>query len=190
MSFFICSRRRVNMKSSLVIVNLFLVLFLVSCQPSTPIVVPTPLGQAETQAATASMSATNTATVPTESPTPAASLFKVQVPANGCWIPSEVNVLAGQKITFYATGTVNTWGGRDGSSSGPGGQKSVCGATQCPVQGAGYGALVGRLEDQPAFLIGTNLIYTATADGKLYFSVNDWECEDNTGTFSLAIKVE
>jgi hypothetical protein len=59
------------------------------------------------------------------------------------------------------------------------------------VQGVGYGALIGRLgEDGKPFFVGTNFELVATKDGQLYFTVNDWTCEDNSGTFNLTIKLE
>jgi hypothetical protein len=190
------------MKTNFVIVNLILILFLASCQPAAPTVIPTPVGQLETQVAAAIYSdqtataevanvrATLTAAVPESSPTPEAAIFDVLIPASGCWVNSEVTVTTGQKVIVSASGIINTWGGKDGSNSDPNGQESICGAIECPVQGVGYGALVGRLEDQKAFFVGTEFEYTATAEGQLYFSVNDWECEDNNGTFILSVTVE
>ncbi len=191
------------MKTNFVIVNLILILFLASCQPAAPTAIPTSAGQLETQVAASiyanhtatavaeqAVNATLTAAVPASSPTPEAAIFDVLIPASGCWVNSEVTVTTGQKVIISASGIINTWGGKDGSNSDPNGQESICGAIECPVQGVGYGALVGRLEDQKAFFVGTELEYTSTADGQLYFSVNDWECEDNNGTFILSVTVE
>lgn len=90
-------------------------------------------------------------------------------------------------MVIWAFGQVNTWDGRAGSSGGSNGQSGVCGAIQCPLQGVGYGALIGRVEDQPTFLVGTMLRFTATKDGQFYFTVNDWECEDNSGVFDILV---
>jgi hypothetical protein len=51
----------------------------------------------------------------------------------------------------------------------------------------GYGALIGRLEDLPTFFVGTMLRFAAAMDGQLYFTVNDWQCEDNSGAFNIVI---
>jgi hypothetical protein len=100
---------------------------------------------------------------------------------------SEISLRAGQTVVIRASGEVNTWDGRAGSSGNPNGQAGICGAIQCPLQGVGYGALIGRLEDLPTFLVGTMLRYTASTDGQLYFTVNDWKCEDNSGVFEVLI---
>jgi len=57
------------------------------------------------------------------------------------------------------------------------------------VQGVGYGALIGRVEDLKPFFVGPYIEFVATKDGQLYFTVNDWECDDNSGAFELVITV-
>lgn len=123
-------------------------------------------------------------------PTSSVVIFDVSVPASACWMNSGVSVATGQKVSITASGTVNTYGGRDGSNNDPDGQTAICGAIECPVQGVGYGALIGRVENTKSFFIGTDLEFTATWDGQLYFTVNDWECDDNSGKFDLDVRVE
>ena len=122
--------------------------------------------------------------------TPTAAVFNVSVPAGACWMNSGIDVHTGQRVTMAASGIVNTYGGRDGSSNDPNGQNGVCGAIQCPLQGTGYGALIGRVDDGMTFLVGTKLDFVPTRDGQLHFTVNDWECDDNSGTFDLTVRVE
>jgi len=61
------------------------------------------------------------------------------------------------------------------------------------VPTAGPGALIGyiRLADgqtsQP-FLIGSQLTFTASADGRLILAINDDDYSDNGGSFSVRIK--
>lgn len=201
------------MKANPIAVYFVVIVFLLSCQSATPIPTaapsPTAAGQMETQVAatiyaeqtlTAAVKQATldaaltadvlTAAVPTLTPTLSVATFYVSVPARACWMNSKVNVLTDQKVTISASGTVNTWGGREGSNGGPNGQKGLCGAIQCPLQGVGYGALIGRLEDLKPFFVGTAFEFTATEDGQLYFTVNDWECEDNSGAFKLNVTVE
>ena len=147
--------------------------------------------QTSTAAVEQAEKATLTAAVPTPTDTPEAtptpSAFHFSLPASACWVNSEITVRAGQTVVIRASGEVNTWGGRQGSNGNPNGQTGICGAIQCPLQGVGYGALIGRLEDLPPFFVGTTLRFTATKDGQLYFTVNDWECEDNSGVFDILI---
>ena len=123
-------------------------------------------------------------------PTSSSQKYMVNVPANACWMNSNVDVLTGQTVTISASGIWNTNGGNEGSNSGPDGQKYICGAIQCPVQGVGYGALIGQLEDLKPFFVGRQTEFVATKDGQLHFTVNDWECDDNSGSFNLVITVE
>ena len=120
-------------------------------------------------------------------PHPTESVFNIYVPASACWMNSKINVRMGQRVIITASGIVNTFGGRDGSNNEPDGQKGVCGAIQCPLQGTGYGALIGRVEDEKPFYVGTNLEFVPINAGQLYFTVNDWECDDNSGTFKILV---
>ena len=147
--------------------------------------------QTSTAAAKQAEKATLTAAVPSPTPTlevtPTPNAFHVRVPASACWMNSEIIVREGQTVVIRASGEANTWGGRAGSSGGPNGQTGICGAIQCPLQGLGYGALIARLEDLPPFFVGTMLRFSPAKDGQLYFTVNDWECEDNSGVFDILI---
>jgi ABC-type transport system substrate-binding protein len=195
-----------NMKLTLFLILSILIIVLVSCQSATttPIPTSTPPGLVETSvAATIYFNQTSTARVeqavemtlaaafpsPTNTPpaTPTPDTFRVTVPASACWVNSGVDVRTGQKVVITASGVINTWEGREGSNSDPKGQSSICGAIECPKQGAGYGALIGRLENLPTFFAGTEFEFVATKDGQLYFTVNDWGCEDNSGAFELVI---
>ena len=187
-------------------VSLF-VLLLASCQTVTPPPTPADLSTA-TQAvdlvatAAAQDNANQTATaearkslfssaLTADALTAAAvtpvPMFKVQVPANACWMNSDVTVTAGQKLTISASGSANTNGGVEGSTSGPNGQPYMCGGTKCPVIGVGYGSLIGRVEGGKAFFVGEKLEFVPDQDGVLSFTVNDWECDDNSGAFDLII---
>jgi len=194
------------MKIKIILFISLLAIVLSSCQSAvtTPTNTATPLGQMETlvaatiyaqQTSTAmaeqAFHATLTAAIPTQTdtpvPTPTPNSFTVRVLGSACWMDSGVTIQNGQKVLITASGTVHTWGGRNGSDSDPNGQTGLCGAIQCPKQGVGYGALIGRLEDQPTFFVGTKYEFTASQDGQLYFTVNDWECDDNNGVFQVRI---
>jgi hypothetical protein len=201
------------MKINIFIVPLVLVVLLASCQPATPVsffatpLPPTSFGPSETRlAATVSVGMTSTAVAAQQSPfkaaltadaltaavrtaVPTLATFDVSVPASACWIKSPVSVLEGQKVGISASGGVNTYGGK-GSDNDPNGQESICGAVECPVQGVGYGALIGKLgEDGKPFFVGTKFELVATKDGLLYFTVNDWMCDDNSGAFDLQVTI-
>jgi len=99
-----------------------------------------------------------------------------------------VEFSTGDDVSFSATGRINTWGGRVGSSSDPDGQyKKVCGDVKCPLQGADYGALIGRIGEGETFLVGTSRELKVLEVGNLYLTVNDWECADNSGDFMVLV---
>lgn len=130
-----------------------------------------------------------TAAVRTPNPTSSVQKFNVSVPASACWMNSEVNVHAGQRVIISASGIGDTYGGHEGGESGPDGQIYMCGAIECPVQGVVYGALIGRVEDLEPFYVGPYIEFVPTKDGQLYFTINDWECKDNSGAFDLVITI-
>ena len=74
-----------------------------------------------------------TAAVRTPDPVSSMKKYNVSVPANACWMNSEVNVLTGQRVTIVASGTASTYEGHEGSNGGPNGQTYMCGAIECPL---------------------------------------------------------
>lgn len=123
--------------------------------------------------------------------TPAGSTSTVKLPASACWMESNVIVSAGQVVSITATGTINTWGGNSISFNNPNGQaENICVDPKCPLLNVGYGTLVGRVEDSQPFQVGETTEFTALNSGRLFFTVNDWECADNSGEFDLVITIE
>jgi hypothetical protein len=107
---------------------------------------------------------------------------------------TRIDVRAGDQITFTATGTVVA-GQRVGSVGPEGGRVTGFGAVVAtkPVPHAGPGALIGyiRMPDgqaSSAFMIGNQLSFTATADGRLFLAINDDNYSDNSGSFSVRIR--
>jgi hypothetical protein len=97
-------------------------------------------------------------------------------------------------IKIQAKGKASTLKTEKGAQSGPAGQKYICGADPsapppCALTGAKYGALVGKIGNKPAFLIGKKLTFTAKNSGTLYLSVNDnlrWY-SDNGGAYTVVV---
>jgi hypothetical protein len=52
-------------------------------------------------------------------PTPQSISLTVTVPANVVWYDTKIKITNGQSITFFASGSVNTWGGAEVSNSDP-----------------------------------------------------------------------
>lgn len=118
----------------------------------------------------------------------------LEVPATSRGTDTNIDVRAGDQISFTASGTIVA-GRRIGQVGPNGGRISGFGAIigTRPVPTAGPGALIGyiRLENgQPSqpFLIGNQLTLTTPADGRLFIAINDDDYSDNSGSFSVKIK--
>jgi hypothetical protein len=117
------------------------------------------------------------------SPRALAATLSVRVPAGTEWVNSGILVEAGQTVCLTAKGVAITgplkW--FPGAISGPEGQvwNLGCGEYEgapppCALDGAPYGALVGRVgpSGEP-FLIGGASSFSPPASGWLYLTVND-----------------
>ena len=108
----------------------------------------------------------------------------VRVPAHVVWVNTGVYVEEGQTISLVTRGKAITapLNKYHGAISGPAGQDwwgVDCGENPvapepCALDGAPYGALVGRIGTEGnSFLIGGASSFTAPATGVLYLIVND-----------------
>jgi hypothetical protein len=117
-----------------------------------------------------------------------------RLPADAGWVDSGYNMYAGAPVRITAYGEAitaplrNHWDSR----SGPDGQDSICpnyeGAPPCALDGAPYGALVGKIGlDGSPFLIASNLTFTPEFSGDLYLAVNDNlpYYDDNLGNYMV-----
>jgi hypothetical protein len=111
-----------------------------------------------------------------------AATVAVTVPGEAAWTPTHVSLAAGQHFKIEATGVVHP---RSGTSNGPDG---VSGAgDNSRVEGARYGALIGRIGSGAPFAVGSDLSATSETAGELSLGVNDLQSDDNTGSFSARI---
>jgi hypothetical protein len=118
----------------------------------------------------------------------------VEVPGTSRGVDTGVDVRAGDQISISATGTVIA-GRRIGEVGPEGARTSGFGAIigTRPVPNYGPGALIGytRLTDgslSPPFFIGSNLLFNATQDGRLFLAINDDDYSDNGGSFTVRIR--
>lgn len=196
------------MKTRFNLTCLTFVLVLAACQPAAPTDNPLPPGQEKTQAAATyfadqaathqSLNLTASAPTATETPlppptaTPTPNIITIRIEASACWVATGLMLTAGQPIMIDAEGMANTWGGKDISNGDPDGQPAnQCGAIECPLRGAQYGALIGKVgEAGETFLVGSHLEFTPPADGELFLTINDMVCTDNSGGFDVFIMIE
>jgi hypothetical protein len=118
----------------------------------------------------------------------------IDVPGISRGTDTNIDVRAGDQITFTTTGTIIA-GRRIGEVGPEGGKASGFGAIvgTRPLPNSGPGALIGYIR-QPngqasqAFLVGTQLILSVPADGRLYLAINDDDYSDNGGGFKVKIR--
>jgi PA-IL-like protein len=107
-------------------------------------------------------------------------------------VDTGIDLRSGDQVTITATGNI-TAGRRAGVVSPEGGRvgaASIIGTY--PVPNAGVGALIGFIrlpsgQVTQAFFLGSQLTFSAPADGRLYLLVNDDNYNDNSGSFDVRI---
>lgn len=138
----------------------------------------------------------NTAGTPEPPPTAGSGFgarVTVRVPGNSQGVDTGVDLSNGDQVNITAEGTIVA-GQRVGSVNANGRQSGGFGNLRYPFPQAGAGALLGVIRDssgrqsQP-FLVGTQLNFTAQSDGRLFLLVNDDNYNDNSGEFTVLIRV-
>lgn len=110
------------------------------------------------------------------------------VSAQQQWTSTGLQVRRGEWLTFNASGQVQL-SSDSGDTATPAGstrqRNPVAGA---PLTNAPAGALVGRVGNGPAFLIGGRDRVRMTENGTLFLGVNDDHTGDNSGEFRVEIQ--
>lgn len=117
----------------------------------------------------------------------------VNVPANSQGQDTGFDVRAGDQVTLTAEGSIVA-GQRVGTVNANGRQGSFFGNPRYPFPQAGAGALLGFVRDTAGrqsqiFLVGTQLNFTAQAEGRLFLLINDDNYGDNSGQFTVRIRL-
>jgi Ca2+-binding EF-hand superfamily protein len=104
------------------------------------------------------------------------------------WTDTGIDVRAGDTIMFESSGRVQlSDNGNDIAL--PGGNSSSRRAAGAPLQGAPAGALIARIGNQAANLVGDRRSVRANASGRLYLGVNDDHFADNSGEYRVMVDV-
>ena len=111
----------------------------------------------------------------------------VTIPASACWIGTGIRVWRGQFIAFEGSGEIqlsddpNDVAGVAGSATGRYAQNG-------PMRRLLAGALLGRVEGGRPFGIGNQQQgLPMPGDGELYLGINDDNCNDNRGQFTVQV---
>jgi Ca2+-binding EF-hand superfamily protein len=108
----------------------------------------------------------------------------IELEAARGWMNTGFDVREGETITLEANGTVQL-SDNSADTAGPGGAGRR--AQAAPIPDAGAGALIARIDNSPAMLIGRRQTIRANRTGRLYLSVNDDHFADNLGHFIVVI---
>jgi hypothetical protein len=107
----------------------------------------------------------------------------IRVDANRDWTDSGITVRRGQRLTINPNGNVML---AQGVSAGVNGTSAVSSANY-PVRNAPAGALIARVGNSAAFLVGGQNAIVVPANGRLFFGVNDDHYGDNSGFFTVGV---
>jgi hypothetical protein len=125
--------------------------------------------------------------------------YQIDVDAAKQWVDTKIDLRAGEKLRFTATGTITYPADKkhpDGRSLGPDGLARGFGdlVHEYAVSDAGHGSLIGRLGDDniaEPFAIGASTDYEAPVAGRLYLGINQSmrDAEGAKGNFQVKIAV-
>lgn len=111
----------------------------------------------------------------------------VRVPGNSDWVPTNVTVRKGERVSFSATGRVQL-STDTADVAQPAGSLRQRYAEASPLPRNFAGALIAKVGTAPAFPIGDNTSpIVMPADGALYLRVNDDVMDDNSGEFHVTV---
>jgi hypothetical protein len=109
------------------------------------------------------------------------------VPASECWVRTGINVVAGERVSFSASGEIQLSGDRR-DVAGPAGSRTGRMARVAPMPDTLLGALIGRIDNRRPFSIEDQTqAISMPATGELWIGVNDNPCGDNRGEFTVRI---
>jgi hypothetical protein len=134
---------------------------------------------------------------------PAGTHREIDVPANKQWVETDIDLRAGAKLHFTATGQITypadqSYAGKLRSSGtfGPAGlpRKYADLVHQYAATDAGHGALIGRIgspDYAQAFLIGESKEVEVPTAGRLYLGLNESAADASTaeGSFHVVLEV-
>jgi hypothetical protein len=134
------------------------------------------------------MSRPANANAPANANTPSTPAQGVTVQSQQQWTSAGVTVRRGELVTFSATGEIHI-GGDGNPTAGPAGLANTL-APDSPLPRAAAGALIGRIGNGAAFLIGNQNRVQMPAAGQLFLGVNDGHLQDNDGTYQVQVAVQ
>ncbi|HBL27912.1 MAG TPA: hypothetical protein DD490_13825 [Acidobacteria bacterium] len=112
------------------------------------------------------------------------------IPGTSAGTITGILLAVGDRVTFAATGTVNTLPPDPAGNASPDGNPFPC-TPACQLPSAKFGALIGKIgTDGSWFLVGSSKLITANRRGGLILGINDTIHNNNTGSFNVTVSVE
>jgi hypothetical protein len=111
----------------------------------------------------------------------------VTIPANQQWVATGFTVRRGETLHFNVTGDVQWSPDTADNATAAGARTGRRSDGAAPVPAAPGGALVARIDNGKAFLIGNQGSVRMPANGQLFLGVNDSILTDNGGNFFVTI---
>jgi hypothetical protein len=156
-------------------------------------------GQAQT---TPNQTATAESRAQAAAATPSGTRREIEVPAGEQWVDTSIDLGAGAKVRFTATGQITYPGDpsyagklRTSGTFGPAGLSRNYAdlVHQYAATDAGHGALIGRIgaaDYAQPFLIGESKEYDVPVAGRLYLGLNESASDASTGQGSFRVTVD
>jgi hypothetical protein len=109
----------------------------------------------------------------------------IAVAGNQAWTDSGLNVRRGDRLRFSVTGQVRVNGRQASTSAGLPGARP----RGLPLPDQPFGMLIAKIGNEKAFPVGdANAAITMTANGRLWFGINDNAVGDNSGEFIVNVR--
>ena len=112
----------------------------------------------------------------------------VTVDSSVRWTDTGIDVRAGQTLMFDVDGSIRL-SDNPGDFAAGSGSESGRRAAGAPVPNAPAGALIARVGNSAAVMVGDRRTVRAPRAGRLYLGVNDDHLADNQGTFDVTVNV-
>ncbi len=122
---------------------------------------------------------------------PAAPSLEIQyfvtVEASRPWTETGISLESGDFLTVhYLAGEWSPWPGGLYGPLGAGGDPDC----RCNVvRGVSHAALIGKIDDNPPFLVGRDFGRVLGESGMLYLGINDVDVDDNAGKLEVEVLV-
>jgi len=138
------------------------------------------------------LAATTAAPVKTAALSPVRKLaYELDIPGSSQWTDTGIAVVAGDRLTITASGSIQN------SAAQPAGPEGFARGWRdllraLPVNGAGGGALIGRMGDSAAavpFLVGASRELVVSRGGNLFLGINQPAAEQSGGSFHVKVKI-